>query len=313
MNLVKYDISFPGKTFLIGEYAVLEGAPAILINTQPRFCFSVSAQVEPAEGTAEWFHPQSPAGQWLKIHPQIAWNYHIECQDPYFGKGGFGFSSAQFNLVYLLSSFLKISEPSFLKKEFLKKEKKDLLKLWSAYRRLSFKGQKPSGADVVSQWVGEVCLFSSDPFYARSIKWPFSDLDFFLIRMNTTLNTYEHLNTLSGKSFSDLSILAEKARACISDKDREAFISILNEYSSVLKERGLVHKDTLLFLDRIKSLKEVIFAKGCGAMGEEVVAVFFDPNNAETLKALLKNENIVACSKDLTEGIKIRKTEVTGK
>lgn len=30
-------LSAPSKTFLVGEYAVLRGGPALLLNTSPRF------------------------------------------------------------------------------------------------------------------------------------------------------------------------------------------------------------------------------------------------------------------------------------
>ena len=43
---VKLCISFPGKTFLIGEYAVMKGGSALLVNTSPRFKFSCSASCE---------------------------------------------------------------------------------------------------------------------------------------------------------------------------------------------------------------------------------------------------------------------------
>ncbi len=350
MKVLRYNISFPSKTFLTGEYAVLEGAPAILVNTEPRFQFFVTEKAGNKEikQSKEGFHLQSPAGQWLERYPEISKNYHIEYQDPYFGKGGFGFSSVQFDLVYLLGQLLKMrykKERGALKecevlnsllnqtgfkiiqspKGFFLMENEDsrgtqedtsLLKdgffqLWSAYRGLKFKGQKPSGADVVSQWLGGVCLFSFAPFSARSIGWPFPDLDFFLIRTNTKLNTYTHLDILSEKKFSDLSGLAKKATACINGWDKVGFISALKEYSICLKKRGLVHEDTLLFLNRIESLKPVVLAKGCGAMGAEVIAVFFDSKDKEILRDLLQKENIVASSSQLTSGIKIRHKMIT--
>ncbi len=372
-------ISFPGKTFLIGEYAVLEGAPAILVNTKPRFLFSVKEEMqrkpvgtlssyeqsslfskidtgekyhkkEPLFKPMDSFHPQSPAGQWLKLYPDIARIYQIESRDPYFGKGGFGFSSAQFNLVYLLtrrlknknreyareerrfsvielnkkgsesyrvkkkslSNLQKEEDPSFLGRDFgselySPEPEEDPLSVWNFYRRLKFPGRKPSGADVVSQWIGGVCLFSLEPFFARSITWPFVDLDFFLIRTGSVLNTHEHLDTLSGKSFTRLSCTAKKAMACVDRLDREGFISALNEYSAGLEERGLVHENTRSVLNRIRKSNLIVTAKGCGAMGAEVVAVFFDSKNKQEVKTFLKKENVMAHSGDLTYGVKIHR------
>ena len=35
MNII--EISCPAKTFILGEYAVLDGGPALVLNTAPRF------------------------------------------------------------------------------------------------------------------------------------------------------------------------------------------------------------------------------------------------------------------------------------
>ena len=287
---LKKKISFPSKTFLIGEYAVLEGAPAVLLNTEPRFSFSITEQ----KGE-NCFHSQSPAGQWLNLHPEILKSFHIEYQDPYEERGGFGFSSAQFNLVYLLGEMLK--GHAF--------EKNDLLQMWRAYRALAFKGQIPSGADVISQWLGDVCLFSFNPFEAYSISWPFADLDFFLIRTEVKLNTWEHLDQIKEENFSGLSSIVKKAIACMDKSNKEGFISALDEYALELQKQGLVHQNTESFLNKIKTIKSVITAKGCGAMGAEVVAVFFDPKNREEVRASLKEENIIVNSSDLSSGVKV--------
>ena len=307
-------ISFPGKTFLVGEYAVLEGAPAILLNTKPRFWFSFQEigseafsgpDKKPQQGhikefTEQVFHPRSPAGQWLKLHPEIKQSYHVRSWDPHFGKGGFGFSSAQFNFVYLLSQLGNAELSS----------ENNLSHIWQAYRSLKFDGRIPSGADLISQWVGGVCLFSSDPFRTRSITWPFIDLDFFLVRTGVELNTWEHLSTLSKRRFSQLSCLVEKAIACMDHFDKEGFISVVDEYTVCLEEQGLVHEKTLLFLKKMKELRPVITAKGCGAMGAEVVAVFFDPKDKETVRAFLSKEDVVAHSGDLTCGMIVHKDKM---
>ena len=286
---MKKHISFPSKTFLIGEYAVLEGAPAVLLNTKPRFSFSITER----KGE-NCFHPQSPAGQWLNLHPEILKSFSIEYRDPYEGTGGFGFSSAQFNLVYLLGEMLKGNTI----------ENNNLLQMWEAYRGLIFASRKPSGADIISQCLGGVCLFSFNPFEAYSISWPFADLDFFLIRTEVKLNTWEHLDQIKDGNFSVLSSVVKKAIACMDKSNKEGFISALDEYALELQKQGLVHQNTESFLHKIKKIKPVITAKGCGAMGAEVVAVFFDPKDRDEVQIDFKNKNIIANSNNLTHGMK---------
>lgn len=274
-----HNISFPGKTFLIGEYAVLEKAPAILVNTKPRFYFSITKG-----NCTNYFHPESPAGQWLKKYPQISESYCIESWDPYYGEGGFGLSSAQFNLVYLLDGFLKGELP----------EKIDLFKMWKAYRSLEFSGQKPSGADIISQWMGDLCVFVPEPFKTHSVKWPFPDLDFFLIRTGVKLNTWEHLNQIqTGKHFSHLSVLAKQGVTYVENSDTENFVSILKEYADCLEQENLVHEKTQNFLNELKKIKQIITTKGCGALGAEVVVVFFHPKDKETVINILNQSSFL--------------------
>ena len=269
-----YNISFPGKTFLIGEYAVLEGAPAVLINTKPRFYFTVTREGK----RGNCFHADSPAGQWLKKHPRISESYYIESWDPYAGKGGFGLSGAQFNLVHLLGGVLEGKSINDM----------DLLKMWKDYRSLDFSGYKPSGADLISQMLGKVCLFTPEPFHANSMDWPFSDLDFFLIKTDMSLNTWEHLSRVKiDNSFSNLSDLTKEALNHIKNSDAKAFVSVLKRYADCLEQQNLVHEKTQEVLDQLKKIKQIVSAKGCGALGSEVIAVFFHPESKETVKKIL--------------------------
>ncbi len=290
-------VSFPGKTFLIGEYAVLQGAPAILLNTKPKFEFFVTLSEK--HNLTKLFHPQSPAGKWLKLHPETAGSYHVKYKDPYKGKGGFGFSSAQFNLMYWLS-----------RNSVIKQEAEEVSRLWRSYRSLDFPaGLKPSGADVVSQWMGGVSVFSFSPaFKARFLTWPFSDLDFFLIRIGESFSTHKHLNCLLGKEFFDLFPLAEKALSCLGTADSAGFVSAVEGYSAGLIKKGLAGKNALQFLSRMRKAKRIITAKACGAMGAETAAVFFDPKDKKQVRDFLRKETVLAHSSDLTCGITVRPT-----
>ena len=344
MNTTQHHyFSVPSKTFLIGEYAVLKEAPAVLINTPPRFKFyfkekkiaeTISAEnlstengpkkkairtehTKQVDGQGVWknpldcFHPRGGAGKWLKKHPELSKLYRVKVEDPYKGKGGFGFSSAEFLFVYGLSC-LSSHLPW------------DIHSVWKAYKELeSVEGDSaeggshakliPSGADLVSQWVGGLCVFSQKPFSAYSLAWPFKDLDFFLLRTGGTLNTWEHLKNLSDKIFPPLSLLAKKAQLCIDEVDTKGFVEVLQKYASCLEEQRLVTKDTQKYLDRIKKHKAIVVAKGCGAMGAETVAVFFHPKDKQEVKNFLEEKNILASAKDITYGVKTSFTKLNSK
>lgn len=90
----------PAKTFLLGEYAALAGASAILLTTYPCFELTLTSK----NNQLSEIHPKSPAGVWWQqqhLDHGLIWN------DPYTERGGLGASSAQFLASYLASCFLK--------------------------------------------------------------------------------------------------------------------------------------------------------------------------------------------------------------
>ena len=327
MNKKLY-VSFPSKTFLIGEYAVLHSAPAVLVNTTPLFQFVITPKTEQSQ---RWIqdcsqafqtstlndtiaiknnislykniHPDSPAGQWLKQHPHIQQHWHIESIDPHKGQGGFGYSSAQFNLMYFLTQINLQKQPDTQKTE-------QVHTLWQSYKTLNFDGHVPSGADVVSQWMGQVCLFINKPFKAQSISWPFNDLDFLIIRTGLQLQTWEHLKNISLKELRELTELSQQAMNCANNQDAKGFVSSIEKYGLCLEKQNLVHKNTLILLNKIKKLKSILTAKGCGAMGAEVVVLFFHPQHKQQiesdLKNLFKHNPMIANSSSITSGLQIQ-------
>ena len=324
----KLYISFPSKTFLIGEYAVLHSAPAILVNTTPLFEFLLIPKTEQAQ---KWIqnceqllkesvkisqtlnvknndsfykniHPASPAGQWLKTHPEIKGHWHIESYDPHKRQGGFGLSSAQFNLMYWLSQ-IDLTNNSVKNVESYE--------LWKSYKELNFDGHTPSSADVISQWMGQVCLFSGQPFKAQSISWPFDDLDFLLIRTGVQLNTWKYLKSISTKQLeiTELTNISQQATNSLNNQNTKSFVSSIEEYGICLEKQNLVYKNTLMLLKKIKKIKYILTTKGCGAMGAEVIALFYHPQYKEQIKSDLKNsftdQAIIADSSSITSGLQI--------
>ena len=101
-----FKFSVPSKTFIIGEYAVLEGGPGILIGTAPRFDAFVQENVENAESVIEGLSSHGPAMDFLKDHLDLFSKYSMKFHDPHNGKGGLGWSSAQFVLLYTIREWI---------------------------------------------------------------------------------------------------------------------------------------------------------------------------------------------------------------
>lgn len=127
MSLV---LSVPSKTYLTGEYAVLAGGSAIVLNTGPRFELRANygrkakaADEKAAAGNNEshahsaiigeaqvtGIPEQAPAMSWLKQREPLLRNWHLEFHDPHAARGGFGASGAQFVLVHAFTSLLQMN------------------------------------------------------------------------------------------------------------------------------------------------------------------------------------------------------------
>ncbi len=86
-----YRLSCPSKTFFIGEYAILKGAPAFILNTGPRFVMKFYPKPLHSLRFGR-FHPQSPIGRWMRRYAEIFRNYRFQFYDPHQQRGGCGAS-----------------------------------------------------------------------------------------------------------------------------------------------------------------------------------------------------------------------------
>ena len=278
----KWTLSYPSKTFLIGEYAVLYGTPAVLINTNPSFQFHVQ---QDSLSPFLPFNEDSPAYVFSERNKNIFSNVSIETQDPHQGQGGFGLSSAEFNCVYDI----------FLKRNHFQQS---LSQIWNIYRSLS----KGSGADIISQRVKGLCVFHPKPFQAQSLRWPFCDLSFALIRAGERHKTFEHLENLNLKAFPLLTKMSLRAVESVYSAREDIFIDCLIQYSEILDQLSLMADRTYRLIQEFKKNKDILCSKGCGAMGAEVMAVFFKKNKEKKVLKFLKSFRVEAQYSDINYG-----------
>ena len=110
---------------------------------------------------------------------------------------------------------------------------------------------------------------------AESIDWPFKDLSFVLIQTGESLKTWKHLENLEQKNFSQLKEISLTALEAVRSSSEDLFIQSIKEYAKTLEKEGLTHPVTKKMLQELSAHPEVLAVKGCGAMGAEVIAVFF--------------------------------------
>lgn len=290
----------PSKTFLVGEYAVLDGGKSLLASTGPHFEMHIES---PGEGLAGGIHPNSPAGRWVRSHPQDFNSVKMSFVDPYGGAGGFGASGAQFLFVHLWSQMQSQNLQQLLQNLSVKKAWEDFQ---SFYLDLAPR-QRPSGADIVSQWKGRFTLFESKNFSTQSLDWPFQNLEFALVRTNEKMTTHTHLQELGLKNFTGLKTIAAESAQAFLVADEEAFLSSLTRYAQELSKLNLVAFPTQELLGKIKGHSSVLMAKGCGAMGADVMAVFYRPSHRLEIQSFIQSLglNVTSSLADLSEGLRL--------
>ncbi len=254
-------LHIPSKTFLLGEYAVLHGGPAIVLAHAPRFCLRIQ---KTEDGAVEGFHPMSPAGQWMRRNLAKFSSADLRFLDPHQSKGGFGASSAQFVGVFAWS---KLPEGKWHEFSVSAED------LWRTFKSLDHgRGQAPSGADVVAQALGGVTVFESTPFKARSFDWPFKDLVVVLARTGEKLATHDHLRERLPVSDHLIKLAKSGVAAFVSAQENE-FVRLCQTYANELERLQLVTVNTRGLIAQVAANSFVLAVKGCGAMGADVLAV----------------------------------------
>lgn len=298
MSLV---FSIPGKTFLAGEYLALHGGPTLVLLSQPYFKFTVKK----GSGNFPGLHGDSPAGKFIKKYQDYFNQFDAQFEDPYQGKGGFGASTAQFLGCYALWLYKEVPQQDMEK--IL-----DVKHLLEEYYAAAWNGEgtRPSGADLIGQLKGSLTFFEKRKGLISVKNWPFNDLEFFVIHTGNKVATHEHLKNLLPFNSDAL----EKCFAIIKEsfevENSSLFIDGINRYAQELKKINFTCEPTLALLKEIKTLGGVKAAKGCGALGADVVLVVTLKNETNELKKYCERRGlpILASSKDLGAGLQAQGT-----
>jgi len=301
---MKIQFSVPSKTFLVGEYIALEGAPAILLATEPRFHVVVE---RPGEGLCEGVNPKSPSGHLVLEHSAAFRKINFKFLDPHMGAGGFGASGAQFLCAYLWNRIavdgLK-TQTDF----------NDLIKeIWRTFKLvISDRGEKASGYDLISQFTGGLKLISSHPWEIRDLNWNFSTESLLLFRTGVKVQTHHHLETTPQIPSYDLRQFVHKVELGLVNSSVADVADGLNRYQEQLFKLGLLHPQVKPLREGLAKVSGVHAVKGCGAFGSDVVLVFCQNEAVEAVKtkAVEMGMTFAASHKDVSSGIDIAMTSL---
>lgn len=308
---MKLILSAPSKTFLLGEYAVLAGCPALILNTKPRFELHVTEQ---ASFSMQNIEPQSPAGRFIQDNLASFQNYHLNFIDPHNKQGGFGASSAQFLLAYslyyalqnqalnsssLAQHFSTLNNPAKIQRSPFNLDE-FAIDLLTAYQQYAWNGVgiSPSGADVISQLYGGITWLDKMNKKVCNITWPFPDLTIVLIRTGVKIATHEHLQQLSKIPQQSLASILNTAYQALIHTAEKTFLQTINNYSKTLQAHHLVANSTVKLLEVIISLPYVLAAKGCGALGADVILAITKSSDVASFQKWLSNEKLLYQSLD---------------
>ncbi|MGZ3727388.1 MAG: hypothetical protein ACXWQQ_16435 [Pseudobdellovibrio sp.] len=272
----------PGKTFLVGEYSVLLGGAALGLATRPYFEYQLTEAEEVTE-----FHPESPAGLYLKAHNEKSGSLFKDA----YSIGGFGRSTAEY--------FAAIT-PDLLK------NKKSFFDILKEYKELhSHKAVKPSGIDLAFQFFGNVTMADPQLNFYQTLDWNLVNTDFYLISSGLKINTHEHLAKLDLNSLKDLVPVSEQVIKSYTASDDKQFLEDMKHWCDLLDEKHLTHLNSVHIRKHLEKNPDIKLVKPCGALGADVLIVFFASERAEYIKNYLVETKfkIQAHSHDLANGL----------
>ena len=300
MNAVANELIFsiPSKTFIVGEYLALKGGPSLVIASGPNFKISLK------KGKRDNIplHPESCAGQYFISEGMPVEDFIVD--DPHDGLGGFGRSSAEFLSLYLANT---LKGPGHLSEVKIKE-------LVKSYQSCAAALTPPSGADLVAQLKGGICLYDGNSFESQSFNWPWPGKTFLIFHTGKKVATHDHLKSLEDFPVKGLRTVAKKTIHCFLTKDYNGFIQCVNAYSDQLLSMGFVVEEILDRVQHLRQLQGVDAVKGCGALGVDTVLVICDRSEENLIieQAEQLELDFICRLSDLTQGTRVKLAEVEG-
>lgn len=304
MSKLDFQLSCGGKTFLLGEYYITQHGRALIANTEPRFFLKVTpkslspSSIQDKQNTSG----KSPAMRFITDNSATFENYELTFKDPYQGLGGLGASTAEFLLSY--HAYLKLNKQTL-----------DKNKLLETYLHYAWNGvgTAPSAADLFAQSCGNLTYVNRDNLDITPYEWPFADLAFHLIHTHNKLATHEHLTKVSKIETAIFSKIVDSAMSALHSKCSTSFCEAINNYQTELKTQGLSSQHSQTLIKKFQAESQVLAAKGCGAMGSDIILLLTAPEKMKKIKQLCHKLNLtyIASKQNLTDGIHLEETVVS--
>lgn len=199
--------------------------------------------------------------------------------DPYNGGGGFGLSGAKF-----IASQAKDGDFSGVIEEF-----KNL-----------HNGQ--SGSDVICQIFGKITIIESGKYF--SLDWPFDEYEILIFKNSSKINTHEHLENLPAIDVKLINSFVDQVIYGVKKVNINYFTRGINLFFKYLIEQGLVSKDSLRKVNKLRKNCKLLAVKGCGTLCHDVIITVNHKSESEKIKSFAKSLDLIytANSEDIRGG-----------
>jgi isopentenyl-diphosphate delta-isomerase type 1 len=202
--------------------------------------------------------------------------------DPYQSKGGFGASSAQYCSLAILRKIYQKRKINFLT---LLKEYQDLSEITGYY--------PPSGVDVIAQLNGGITFFHKEEKKLSRLTWPFPDIYFALLHTGYKINTSLSLQTLQPPiDICELNKIVLQGYQSLRQENSADFCHAINAYGKQLAKNNLVIPEVNALLADLHQHREILAAKGCGALSADVILVLLRKEYKQFIKNWAQQKNL---------------------
>jgi len=291
--MIDIKASAPGKVIVAGEYAVLDGAPAICMAVNRRAHVSIVSSsgnhhTVAASGFAEKVASFESISDSAGEYPLLAavWE-ELQIETPDFLNivlNSSGFSDAESGKIGIGSSAaLTVALTAALDR--LAGESRDIRSMaMAAHRRLQ--GAAGSGADIACSLAGGTIEYRMGENVNANLGWP-AGLSYALLWSGVPADTGAQLNKLDGAeaqvSRTALGNSANAVAQAWKSNDAAQVVNNLREYTAALRcfdvdyNLGIFDAGHAVLADKAESL-EVVY-KPCGAGGGDLgIAISSDPS-----------------------------------
>lgn len=282
-----FTVQCPGKIFLFGEYACLDGGPSLLLTLKPFYSLTAKPSAD-GKRHLPAFDPASPAGVFLLQHAKDLGGWRLEWNDAGVAAMGTGSSSAQFLLS--LAADVKVSGRAMPSVDVI-------LRLYWDIVGGSL-GLRPSGADLVAQFFGGPVVVRTDGGVAHEKLTPWSGqtgAEFILVFTGRKIATHDHLKALHARGFPErframneaLNAITASAIAAWKIRDTAGLGRQMNAYRAELTKARLAPESFSDAVASVSKIPGVLGCKGSGAQGGDCVVLLVEcSKNPDAVSAI---------------------------